>query len=612
MVEEDLRVRFSHPLIGTVVYGQLNPLVRRSLHARLAETAVDPDVRASHLALSTEGESAPVAQLLEEAAARVRAHEAYDLAADFAAHSLRLTPADDRDAALRRGLAEIEDRATAGEMSRALALADALVAALPPGPARAFALLERSYLEDDHTETGVGLLREALDHVGDDRVLRARVLDQLGWTVSLFQGRLDAGLECAREAHALIEPGDDTLLRLHVMASLGYLSALGGTPRPELVDEALEIEARVGKRTHWTSPRTFQGEQLLWAGDLPGAWARFGEVHEESVRSGTTAHLPYSLFDLALVACVAGDLSAAEELLREALEAARDAEDAYGERLLLYPLALVDAWLGRAEQARATAGRRLEEARAKGERPGEVRARAVLGALALSEGDHAAAARELGAAADLLEEMGYRHPGAYPVLPDAVEALACSGDLDRAAVLLARLETQAGAVESAWALAACERCRGMLALAAGDAEAAVEPLERAIAAFDGLGHRPDAARAVYLHGRALLRCGRRIQAADAFTDARERFSAIGAALWEARVVEDLERASPGRSEGVLTPAERRIAELVAEGMRNREIGQALFMSVGTVEAHLTRIYRKLGIRSRSELARLTSSTARPR
>jgi DNA-binding CsgD family transcriptional regulator len=101
-----------------------------------------------------------------------------------------------------------------------------------------------------------------------------------------------------------------------------------------------------------------------------------------------------------------------------------------------------------------------------------------------------------------------------------------------------------------------------------------------------------------------LRAGRRIQAADAFADARKRFAAMGAALWEQRVVAELERASPGRSDGELTPAERRIAELVAQGMRNREIGEALFMSVGTVEAHLTRIYRKLGIRSRSELARL--------
>ena len=77
---------------------------------------------------------------------------------------------------------------------------------------------------------------------------------------------------------------------------------------------------------------------------------------------------------------------------------------------------------------------------------------------------------------------------------------------------------------------------------------------------------------------------------------------MGAALWEARVVDELERAAPGRAKGELTPAERRIAELVAQGKKNREIGAALFMSVGTVEAHLTRTYRKLGIRSRSELA----------
>jgi DNA-binding NarL/FixJ family response regulator len=78
---------------------------------------------------------------------------------------------------------------------------------------------------------------------------------------------------------------------------------------------------------------------------------------------------------------------------------------------------------------------------------------------------------------------------------------------------------------------------------------------------------------------------------------------MGAALWEARAAESLERASPGRAAGGLTDAESRIAALVAEGMKNREIGQTLFMSVATVEAHLTRIYRKLGIRSRSELAR---------
>jgi len=81
---------------------------------------------------------------------------------------------------------------------------------------------------------------------------------------------------------------------------------------------------------------------------------------------------------------------------------------------------------------------------------------------------------------------------------------------------------------------------------------------------------------------------------------------MGASLWEARAVEELERASPGRAAGELTSTELRVATLVARGLRNREIGQTLFMSVATVEAHLTRIYRKLDIRSRSELARLVA------
>jgi DNA-binding CsgD family transcriptional regulator len=86
---------------------------------------------------------------------------------------------------------------------------------------------------------------------------------------------------------------------------------------------------------------------------------------------------------------------------------------------------------------------------------------------------------------------------------------------------------------------------------------------------------------------------------------------MGAALWEARAAEELERAAPGRAAGELTPAERRIAALVAQGMRNREIGQALLMSVGSVEAHLTRIYRKLDVRSRSALAsRVADGTIR--
>ena len=103
-----------------------------------------------------------------------------------------------------------------------------------------------------------------------------------------------------------------------------------------------------------------------------------------------------------------------------------------------------------------------------------------------------------------------------------------------------------------------------------------------------------------------MRAGRRTAAADAFAQARIAFAGMGAALWEARAGEHLERAAPGRVAGELTPAESRIAALVTQGATNREIGETLFMSVASVEAHLTRTYRKLDIGSRSELARLVA------
>jgi DNA-binding CsgD family transcriptional regulator len=145
-----------------------------------------------------------------------------------------------------------------------------------------------------------------------------------------------------------------------------------------------------------------------------------------------------------------------------------------------------------------------------------------------------------------------------------------------------------------------------VAFADGDSERAVAALREAATAFARLGFAPDAARARLVEGRAQLRAAQRTAAAEALAGARDAFAAMGALLWEARAAEELDRAAPGRAAGGLTAAESRIAALVAQGRKNREISQALFMSVATVEAHLTRIYRKLDIRSRSELTRLVA------
>ena len=607
-LDEDLSVRFAHPLLGSVVYTSLSPLARRSLHARLAAQATEPDVRARHLALSTDDPDESIASLLERAASRAAGRGANDLASEFAGHGRRLTPVADEASVRRRALAEIEYLAAAGEVRQALSRADRLVRSLAPGPERVEALVQRAELEDDDRDTAEALLLGALDEAGTDERLRGRVFHRLAQLRRLRAGDLPGAIDAARSSLALAEDCGDPTLELHAAAYLGHLEALGGKPRPDLMDRAVRLEAELGVQPLSIRPRSLLAMHRLWAGDLPAARALLDAVQAEAARAGNEMKQPQHFYISALVENASGNLELAHTLAARGLEAALDAENTYAERELLYPLARAEAWLGREQEARATAQRLCEEASTHGVKPLLVRAASVLGLLALSLDDLESACDELARAADLLERMGFANPGAFRVLPDAIEALARSEELSAAEALHERLESEAAAA-GPWSHAAVERARGALLLARGDAERAADVLDGAAACFQSLEHGPDTARALLLRAQALLRAGRRSLAAEVAAAAHARFSAMGATLWEARALELLERLQPGRAAGRLTAAETRVAALVAKGMKNREIGQALFMSVATVEAHLTRIYRKLDIRSRTELARLVADSA---
>jgi DNA-binding CsgD family transcriptional regulator len=605
VLDEDLGVRFAHPLIGSAVYASMSPLSRRDLHARLAEHATDPDDRARHLALSTDEADALVADELEGAAMRARDRGAFDLCADFAAHSLRLTPGPDEPDAYRRAMLEIDARARGGEMRQALGLADRLIDTLPSGPRRSEALLQRSYLEDEDMDAGEARLLQALDEAEGEESLRGTILDQLGWARGMLRGDLRGGLAYAEESARIADRIADPELQM-LSGARAIMGSLAGVRQPARFARAVELETEIGKPSQWDSPRALQGEDLLWAGELARATSLFEAVYADAVRSGEELLRPYCLYDLALADCAAGNLREAEERSREAVDAARDAEDTWAENLLLHPQALAQAWLGHAADARRSVARHLEDSKRRGHLLGIVRARSTVGLLCLSEGDGDAAARELVETVQMLDEMGIANPGAIPALPDAVDALAHAGDVARAESLLARLEEQASALDAPWPRAAVQRAHGVLQLSKGEADRACELLEQATVSFGRLGYRPDAARAALAWGRALLRGGRRTAATAVLADAREDFESMGAALWSQRAAQELERASPGRSAEGLTVTERRIAGLVADGMKNRQIAEALFVSVATVEAHLTRIYRKLDVRSRSELARLVA------
>jgi DNA-binding CsgD family transcriptional regulator len=227
--------------------------------------------------------------------------------------------------------------------------------------------------------------------------------------------------------------------------------------------------------------------------------------------------------------------------------------------------------------------------------------RAVLGFLELSLGEPTDAWRTFSEPPAALERhfptFGFPEP-----MPNAVEALVALGRLDDADALLARFDARWP--DHGWAMPARLRCRALLLLARRELDAAVAAAEEAVVTSEVVGLPLERGRALLAVGEALCRLGQRRLAAEKLDGAKQVFGELGAPLWVARAEKELRRARPRpRRDGELTSAERGVAALVAAGRTNREVAAELFTTVGTVEVHLTRIYRKLGLRSRTELAR---------
>ena len=259
--------------------------------------------------------------------------------------------------------------------------------------------------------------------------------------------------------------------------------------------------------------------------------------------------------------------------------------------------------LGRVEEARTIAAADLQTS-VRYQDMNQVRIPWAIGHIELAGGDPAAAWLSLEGLPKALDDFGIAEPGWYPILPDVVETLVALGRLDEAEVVLQQLETQAAALEHRWATPAALRCRSLLLLANERADEAAGAADDASASFSEIGFPLDRARSLMAAGAARRRSGQRRQAADSLNAAVAILEELGATLWLERAQDELRRANPRpRRDRELTSAERRVAALVAQGLKNREVAAQLFTTVATVEAHLTRIYRKLGIRSRTQLTR---------
>jgi DNA-binding CsgD family transcriptional regulator len=192
-------------------------------------------------------------------------------------------------------------------------------------------------------------------------------------------------------------------------------------------------------------------------------------------------------------------------------------------------------------------------------------------------------------------------------LPDEIEALIAIGEVDAARSILEPFATQAEALNRSWALATAERGWGLLNASDGDLPSALAAFDRAVEAHAKLDEPFELGRTLLAQGQAFRRMKQWRLARDTLDRSLEIFERLGAALWAEKASTEIARIG-GRSPGPidLTPTEQEIADLVGSGLTNREVANASFLSVSTVEANLRRIYRKLGVRSRTELSRKLS------
>jgi ATP/maltotriose-dependent transcriptional regulator MalT len=600
------RISFTHPLLAHGVYTEAQPRRRRAMHRRLAELVSEPELRARHLALSdATGEPATI-EALDTAAELASARGAPAAAAELLDLAIGLG-ADDPP---RRILCATHFFA-AGDAGHARQLLQAAVDALPSGPMRAEALHQLGLvrLNDDSFSEAAQLFERGVLDCSSDQALRVRILISLAYAL-LNSGQLeqaDRRLQFAvDEAERLAAP--DLISSALGMRAMSDFMGGRGFDRDAL-ERAVELED-----TDRPIPLAFRpGVQLTllraWTGDLDVAREAMTAISQECVSVGAENELIFTAFHLALIDIWRGDLAGAAFTADQTIERASQLGGDFPMFIALTLRAAVSAYTGRVDETRRdlddaiAAAQRCSSARL-GEWPITLRA-----FLEVSCGNYQAA---LDSVAPLLP-MTQAFPDATEIiaasyLPEAVEALIGLGRHDDAEPLVDTLERNGRRLDRAWMLAMALRCRAMLLAARGELTTATVVAERAMTEHQRLPMPFEQARTQLLLGQLQRRQRQREAGAATLREALQTFESLGTAVWAERAKNELARGMSGKRSGAtLTIAEQRVAELAVSGMKNRDIAAALFISPKTVEVNLSRVYRKLKIRSRMELYRVLES-----
>ena len=608
---EQGRARFRHPLLRAAAYHDATPPARRAAHRALAETAAPgAPARAWHLAAAVAAADEDVARDLEEAANDARRRGGHASAARAFARAAQLTP--DPGERARRLLDAALDHVAAGALEYAQADAESGLAHATDPLVRTGLERIRAHVEIRTGRPGVGsraMVEAAQTIQGEMPPLAATMLLEAGLGV-LLTGPADEAIEIGERAREL--SGGVELLEgiADILIGQALVAAGDWAKAGHLFDkrEQFMLEADVPPGVAEVFASGAHGS--MWLERFDRAQKAVDRVIEEARAAGALAQLAYPLAVRAQLGFRRGAWTAG---YADAEEAARVSRETGQESALSYALQMqaeIEAALGRFDDARDHASESIDLARRTETPVFGPYARAALGAIALAEGQLDVAVSEYETAREELRAIDMPAPGAVFWTVELVEAHSRGGAPEKAAAELARLEQLVGDGYPPVQQGQLDRCR---ALVATDQAEAVALFERALEHHERSRTPFEQARTQLAYGERLRRRKVRVEARDHLRAALDTFERLGARPWAERARGEL-RTGGGAAAGatsvplseLLTPHELQVAMIVARGATNKEVAAQLFVSPKTVEHRLGNIYKKLEVRSRTELARIVT------
>lgn len=609
LVVDGVHLRFRHPLIRSAIYQAAPPARRREAHTALAH-ALDADQvadrRAWHLAAAAVEPDESVALALEQAATRSLARSGYAAAGRGFARAAALTPATEPRA--RRFLSAAQAADLAGQHDAVVQSLDQAAACQPKPSLRLEIQRLRAVTETWVRRPMVAHRMLMAEAEGADPATAAILLAEA--TIPVFMaGEIPLAMATARRAYDLASAsGREVPLVVNTIMAEALVLAGEAVAAAPLVDRSLQLAMTLG-------PAASREVQYLPFSLV--ALERYDEARLLISGAASMARdasavgiLPYVLAILCELEFRTGNWAAAYAAGTESVRLSEETDQRSGSAYGLVCLARVEAAQGRDADAHAHLASAMELARTHGLGSIFVYAGSTAGLLELGHGRLEAALVHLENVAHLVRSLGGAEPNLVQWQPDLIETLARMGRTADAGLALQELERQAEHTGGTWAQAAAARCRGLQAGAdfEGHFTRALELHQRKPSPFE-------IARTRLCLGEVLRRNRRRIEARQHIYEALHAFERLGAEPWAARARAELSATGEkGRQRNLassrrLTPQELQIALAVAGGATNREAAARLFLSPKTVEGHLSRIYGKLDVRSRTEMVRLFAREA---